>query len=442
MSKMTEKRAERKEIRESIPKKEKPKKRKKYVFGAFARWLVSLIFPHKYKIKYSHDPNLKGLKPPYFLLGNHTSFLDPFLMSVGNRHHVNYVANDEYFRYRSLAFLMKMLGAVPKTKFMTDSETVRRIFRLKENGDVIGIYPEGGRTWPGLTQPLLFSTAKLIKRLKIPVVCALTKGGSLSFPRWARKYRKVRIFIHYFLLLAPEQIETMTAEEIHRALTAALAHDEIAWNREAKIRFNGKKLAEHLEWYIYACPRCGRLETLRSKNDLYTCEACGYSVRYTEYGLFESANGVGKSGNDGLPKGQNGGAPVYDNVTDWSFAQYAILKQNLAALTGGEVLLRRDNVTLFQGQRRERVLGSVLRGTLLFTKDGFSLDGGGETKLFPFDKVRGLQINYKNVIDFYLGDEKLRLEFDDKEACGYIWEDAMKALKELKAESPDSDISN
>ena len=407
---------EKKETQKNVPKKGKSGKRKKYLFGRFARWVLSLIFPRKYNIIYSRDENLKGVVPPYFLFGNHTSALDPFLMGIGNDCHVNYVTNDEYFRYRSLSSLMRFLGAVPKTKFMTGAESVRQIFRLKDDGAVIGLYPEGGRTWQGLTQPLLFSTSKLVKKLQIPVVCALTRGGSLSFPRWARYSRKGKISIHYSLLLTAGQVKELAAEEIHEKLTAALAHDEVKWNRLMRVEFKGKKLAETLEWFLYACPHCGKLETMRSCKNMFTCTNCGFTVRYNGYGLFEGS----------------GETPLqYDNVADWSVYQRELISKKIAALTDGEALLKRKNVSLFNGISRERALGRVMNGTLRFTREGFTLSDKIETKVFSFDRVRGLTINYKNVIDFYIDDDKLRLEFDEKEASGYIWEDAMKALQAL-----------
>ena len=400
-----------------MQKKEKRKRRKRYIFGRFARWVLSLIFPKQYRVHYTYDINIDGVEPPYFMFGNHTSFLDPFLMGIGARHHVNFVANDEYFRFRSLSILMRLLGAIPKTKFITDYDTVKLIFKLYDNKDVIGIYPEGGRTWPGLTQPLLFSTSKLVKKLNAPVVCALTKGGSLSFPRWAKKYRKGKIFIHYKLVLTPEQIEKMTAQEIHEVLTKELAHDEIAWNKAAKIAFKGKKLAERLELFIYSCPKCNGFETMTSKDNEYTCRECGYKVKYNPYGLFEREND----------------APIYDNVTDWNIAQYKLMKEKLSRLNEGETLLQQDAVKLFNGKRKERVLGILLQGALSLNNEGFVIKSDNETRTYHYDKISGLTVNHSNILDFYYDGEKLRFEFKNKQICGYIWEDAIKALKEINA---------
>lgn len=388
-------------------------KRKKYKFGFVARAIIRRILPQKYNINYSYDNNIENITSPYFIFGNHTSFLDPFIMGIGSKDHVNFVANDEYFRFRIIGYLMKILGAIPKAKFMSDYETVKRIIYHKNQNDVIGIYPEGGRTWPGETQPILYSTSKLVNKLQIPVVGVLTKGGSLSFPRWGIKFRKGRVDVHFSLCLSADDISKMNVEEIHNHLQNFFYHNESDWNRINQVPFVGKRLAERLEWFIYACPNCKQLETMHSNNNTYTC-SCGYSVIYNEYGFFE----------------KNSQFELYDDdVIKWNNRQFNIMKERVAKLRENQVLLKQHNVSLFNGKRRERKLFKLSQGTLSLTKQGFILETGLDRRIFHYDQISGLIVNHKNILDFYYDDFKFRLEFKNKQICGYVWEDAIKALK-------------
>ncbi|MFA6860709.1 MAG: lysophospholipid acyltransferase family protein [Clostridia bacterium] len=397
---------------------EKPiiKRLKKYRFGIFARAILRKILPKKYNIHFYYDEKSKLTEPPYFLFGNHTSFLDPFIMGMGCKDHVNYVANDEYFRFRIIGFAMKILGAIPKSKFMSDTETVREIFRHKASGDVIGVYPEGGRTWQGETQPLLFATSKLVKKLKIPVVIAVTKGESLSFPRWAKHFRKGKVDVFYKFALSSEQIETMTAEDIHAELTKILQHNEAEWNRKEKTPFNGKKLAERLEWFLYACPQCKSFETMESKDDEFVCSKCGYKVKYDKFGFFSE---------------EQGKKAEYDNTISWNDFQFSEMQRKVKNLQDGEVLLVRKNVSFFNGKRRARKLGKIMVGTLRLTNKGYELQSKDMTLVFDYNTIVGLTVNHKNILDFYYNDDKLRLEFKSEKICGYVWEDAIKALKKI-----------
>lgn len=388
------------------------------------RKLMGLYIIKKYNINFIKDEKLQTLQQPFFLLGNHTNFWDPFVMTIGIDKHVNYVANEEYFRLRLTGFMLKIVGAIPKAKFVVDSQSVKGILRLRNEGAIIGVYPEGGRTWPGQTQPIIYSTSKLIKKMGIPVVVTLSKGGSLSFPRWAKKSRVGRIEVEYKVLLDSQQISNMTIDEIHQHLTNALSHDEAIWNRQRQIVFKGKRLAERLEWFIYWCPKCNSFETMVSKNNEYTCTKCGYNVKYNTYGFFESdKNEV-----------------LYDNVNVWNDAQFKAMKQKVSQLADKEQILSRNLVRLYKGESRKKrqrykKLYIKFLGTLSATSKGLTLSDGKNDIVFEAQHINGLVVNHKNTLDFYYHDEKYRLSFINKNICGYIWEDAVKAAKALSSVS-------
>jgi 1-acyl-sn-glycerol-3-phosphate acyltransferase len=393
--------------------------RRKYIIAQAIKPILKMILPYIYNIHY-HYEHFEEVKPPYFIMGNHTSALDPFIMSMGNHHHINYVTNDEYFRFPIIKLFMKLMGAIPKTKFMSDYKTVKDILELRKENAVIGIYPEGGRTWPGKTQELLFATSKLIKKMEIPVVVVVTKGGCLAFPRWGKKFRRGRVDVHFKALYRPEDITSLSAEDIHKGLEHALSNDDIVWQKENMIPFKGKKLVERLEWFIYACPKCEGLESMTSLNDIYTCR-CGYSVKYNEYGFFEE-NGSGEV--------------LYDNVNDWNDYQHNHFKQLIQKWfddpNSKEFCFKKDNCTLKKGKRGEKNLVEVLTGTLFLTKQGFRIADAINSVMMDTEHVSGLVVNHKNVIDFYHNGEKYRIQLQSKNECGYILEDAMKILKEIQ----------
>lgn len=393
--------------------------RKRYIFAKVVKTLLQLLIPMLYKVRYDKS-KLVEIKPPYFIVGNHTSFLDPFIMGTGNPHHINFVTNDEYFRFPILKFLMKLLGAVPKTKFMSDYQTVKEIIRLRDEQAVIGIYPEGGRTWPGKTQPILYATSKLIKKMEIPVISVVTSGGCLAFPRWGKHNRKGLVEVTYHNLLSTEQIKTMSTDEIQETLVTGLANDDILWQKQRMESYRGKKLAERLEWFIYACPKCGSFETMHSHQDHYKC-SCGYDVIYTKYGLFETKE------HEYL---------FYDNVNDWNEFQYQHMVSKIEEwyhnTESKDYFIGKENVTLFKGKRGDKNLIAELHGTLYLTRQGYRVADANHIIIFDSDLISGLIINHKNVIDFYHDGQKYRIKLASKNTCGYLWEDALKALKEVK----------
>src|SRR5690606_25497073 len=99
-------------------------------------------------------------------------------------------------------------GAIPKMKFTNDTRTIRSILQAKKSNRVIGLFPEGNRNWDGVTEPLTYATAKLIKSLNIPVVIATIAGGYLSHPRWGESHRKGQISISFIKKWDKDELKT------------------------------------------------------------------------------------------------------------------------------------------------------------------------------------------------------------------------------------------
>jgi predicted RNA-binding Zn-ribbon protein involved in translation (DUF1610 family) len=96
--------------------------------------------------------------------------------------------------------------------------------------------------------------------------------------------RPGRVEVVVDTLFTPEQLKSMSAEEIQGTLNRELAHDDYLWNREARVPYGGKgEMAKNLHDLLYLCPKCGALHTMRGEGDVIRCEACGNGARVNEY---------------------------------------------------------------------------------------------------------------------------------------------------------------
>lgn len=80
------------------------------------------------------------------LCSNHKSVIDPFLLSMKCPRHIYYMAKSELFTDHgklSRWFLYKM-GAFPVHRGTGDTESVHNALQLLEQGDLVGIFPQGG----------------------------------------------------------------------------------------------------------------------------------------------------------------------------------------------------------------------------------------------------------------------------------------------------------
>ena len=92
----------------------------------------------------------------------------------------------------------------------------------------------------------------------------------------------------------------MTPAQINAIITRDLHEDAYARARKRPIRFHGRRLAEHMETLLFLCPRCGGVDTFRSKDDTVRCWKCGFTFRYLPTGFLA------------------GEEMLYANIRDWN----------------------------------------------------------------------------------------------------------------------------
>jgi 1-acyl-sn-glycerol-3-phosphate acyltransferase len=261
------------------------------IINIILRLTVGNYVRFKFRMKANCD-EIKNLKGPYIILANHTNNWDPLMVSVYIKEPVHFVAGEGIYKNPFLKWvLINLVGAIPKTKFLPDTAAIRQIIKVKNSNGIIGIFPEGQSSWHGVTEELIYSTAKLIKSLKIPVVTVVLKGAHLSRPRWSNKDRKGKVELYYHLALTTDMIKEMKDDEIFNVISEKLYHDEMQWQKSCNIAFKGSS-AERLELFLFACPNCSKFENFVSEDTEFKCLNCGFSIYYNEYGAINSKSCV------------------------------------------------------------------------------------------------------------------------------------------------------
>jgi len=389
------------------------------------RWFYRIIqsilrfwFEKQFNLKAHIPPEVSNLEPPYLVLPNHQGFWDPFMAAVYIRQPIYYIASDAIFRSPLLSFLLKLLGAIPKTKAQSDIDALKNIIMIRDRGDNIGIFPEGRRTWDGVTLPLVYSTSKLIRMLKVPVVTVVFKGGFFSQPRWGFHIQKGRISMDYKILFSGEELKSMKVNDIHSKLADALYFDEVEYQEEVSIEYRGKKPAEYLEQVLYTCPSCHSIGTMYSEGALFSCRNCGYELEYNLQRTFESSK------ND----------VIFNNIRDWNiFQQENLYKYLEKPVPDGTLILHDDNLIFHTGfkSRRPRHLTSgsldLIRdksGDILIIKD----NKDKEIESFKLPRISGLNIQNKERLEFYHDGIMYTIKGKQKRFSAYKWLNALEYL--------------
>jgi 1-acyl-sn-glycerol-3-phosphate acyltransferase len=284
------------------------KKPNKFITG-FLVFLFKPIFKYYFNFKYDRF-QIEGIKGPAIFLSNHTSALDVFLMGISAYPlNINYVAGYEWFQKPILRFLLKQLKAIPKFQYQLDIQSIKDMFNVVEQKQILGLFPSGRLSTDGLSSELNTNVAKLIKKLKVPVYFLKISGSYMSLPKWAAKPRRGLIEAKYSLIFTAEQLDNMSIESITKIINENNYYDEYNWANLNRIEFHGKKLAENLENILYLCPKCNEEYTLKTKDNLIYCK-CGLKTHIDTYGNFESNF-------------------EFKNPRDWNAFQRRSIKQNI-----------------------------------------------------------------------------------------------------------------
>jgi 1-acyl-sn-glycerol-3-phosphate acyltransferase len=210
------------------------------------------------------------------ILANHTTLFDPIWVYVLLRRPVYFAATEDLFRQRALGRLIRWFGAFPKRKAASDISALRSMFSIAGRGGLIGVFPEGVRSWDGTVQPIVQGIAKLIRKLEVPVYICRLEDAYFVFPRWARRWRRFPVKAVFSRLYRPEEIpdeDERILGDVEQALQGPSTHPAVDTSR-----FAYKGLAVDLTHVLYRCPSCGTLEGLKVVRPFSTnrveCSSC------------------------------------------------------------------------------------------------------------------------------------------------------------------------
>lgn len=323
-------------------------------------------------------------KPPFALLANHLSALDPFIISAFSPYPIHWVANCLIFHHPTLGVLIRMVGAIPKQKNYPDPRAVKGIFEVVKKGGVVGIFPEGSITWSGNFEGIMPGTSKLVKALGIPVVVAKIKRAWLAQPVWAESRRK-----------GPVEVEINVYDDFPDEGT--LFHSEWDWQLERGFEYRGDHKSRGIERIIWFCPECDTFRSVEALGDAFGCHRCRAQWVLDQYGFVEGISLVD-----------------FMEVQKKKLSRFA---QNRGLEIAGVLVSTRDR---FSGR-----LKSLKRGMLRLDREGLKV---GDFH-FPLPAIRAENLFLKDIFEFLCLNWLVRVH------TGYSSFLLYSMLKELKKEA-------
>ena len=372
---------------------QKKKKAKKWiqpqhkVVVPFLRELFRPIACRMYHIKIERFKQENGRQ--YLVLANHQTGFDQFYPSFAFKQHLYYVASEDIFSMGWLSRLIQWIAnPIPIKKQVTDIRAVMNCMKVAKEGGSIAMFPEGNRTFSGVTGYINPAIGGLAKRLGLPIAFFKIEGGYGIQPRWSDVRRKGKMRAYVSEVLEPEAYKSWSNEELYQYICKALYQNEA--NSEGE--FFHKCNAEYLERVLYVCPHCG-ITHFESQGDTVKCTSCGASAKY-------------------LPNKEFAGDFPFKYILDWYQYQEDYVN-GLDTLAMTEEPIIRDSCSLYQVSlySKKQLLAESVQ--LALYGDRIEMTGGFK-EVFQFDKVENITILGKNKLDIYYADMVYQIQSDNR----------------------------
>jgi len=196
------------------------------------RFLVWILIKAIYRVRVTGLENIPE-DGPVIVASNHVSFVDPLILGGMIRRPVRFVMYHKIYEIPVLKFIFKNGKAIPIAGRKENAEILEqaylRMHEVLDEGDVLGIFPEGGITRDGEIQTFKPGVEKILAEKPVTVVpmamCNL--WGSIFSrrdPLIKRRPRKLWAVIE-MRVGKPMAAEEVTAEKLQQAVQALRGED-------------------------------------------------------------------------------------------------------------------------------------------------------------------------------------------------------------------------
>ncbi|MGN1139165.1 MAG: lysophospholipid acyltransferase family protein [Ruminococcus sp.] len=129
------------------------------------------VFKALYRYKVVNKNNIPH-EGGYIIACNHIGNADPVLLGLGQKRRIFFMAKDELFKNKFFGALIRALGAFPVKRGTGDEKAIKNGEDIILEGNVMGIFLEGGRSKTGELMRPRSGCALMAQQTKVPVVPA------------------------------------------------------------------------------------------------------------------------------------------------------------------------------------------------------------------------------------------------------------------------------
>ncbi len=355
-------------------------KKKPIFIKYFAKPLYKFFYLNP-RVKIIKEDNglLDKIKGPAIIVGNHSHALDSMFISAAIKPHVRWVAGAYLFKTKFVGYVVKNLATcIPKQQGRSDLTTIKTIKNTLNEGSIVGLFPEGTRTWDGNSYDMNHkATAKMLRIFKVPVYFVSLEGAYDLHPRWADEKRRGLLIIRLKKVLSIEDLKTIKLDELKKITKENLYFNHQLWQENANRPFVCNNRAHGIQRLLYVCPKCNSIQTIYGKKHKVYCSSCNTEDELSEQLFFEKK------------------AFGFKTLANWNQFQQEFIKNN-------EINFKSDNGDFFKKgvDKHFEIISKNYKSIIFDDRIEFNLSNN-DIMVFEFDKIESMILSVKQSIEFY-----------------------------------------
>lgn len=134
---------------------------------------------------------------PFILASNHVSYLDPVVIGVACPRSLRFMARENLFHYALLGRYLRAVGVIPIQRGEVDLASIREAVSCLRRGEVVAIFPEGGRQFSGKLGVARRGVGLLAVMAKVPIVPILVTGTFQALPPGEKRLHRAKIQVAF-----------------------------------------------------------------------------------------------------------------------------------------------------------------------------------------------------------------------------------------------------
>jgi len=193
-------------------------KRDTLLMGLFLKRLAGYLSRGLLDMRMTGQENIPR-KGAAILAANHVSLLDGIILGACLPRLARFMTKNSQFTHPVIQGILRMAGAFPVMRYHTDVVAVRNAWRVLQKEHLLGVFPEGERSWDGRMLPFKKGTLRLMLAAGKPIIPVGISGIYELMPRWTHRIKRVpvRINVGKPMRFASISIVDQTEEDVKLA---------------------------------------------------------------------------------------------------------------------------------------------------------------------------------------------------------------------------------